>query len=284
MPAEVPAPSASARPTGRHYVMCPPTYFSVRYSINPWMQLDEPVDADRAVAQWQQLHDQLVQLGHTVHVVPPQPDLPDMVFTANGGIVIGDRALVPRFRHAERAAESAHFAAALDELGISEIRQARHVNEGEGDFLLTGPRILAGSGFRSDRHAADEVGDFFAIPVVTLTLVDPRFYHLDTALARLTADTVAYWSGAFDVKSRALLSDLFPDAIMATEDDAAALGLNMVSDSSTVIMAPGRETLARQIAERGLRVVPLPTDELRKAGGGAKCCVLEHHRAPVPRT
>jgi N-dimethylarginine dimethylaminohydrolase len=258
--------------------MCPPTYFAVRYSINPWMQLDEPVDAARAVAQWQQLHDRLVQLGHTVHVVDPQPDQPDMVFAANGGVAIGDRALVPRFRHAERAGESAHFAAALADLGITEIRQARHVNEGEGDFLLTGSRILAGSGFRSDRRAADEVGDFFGIPVVTLALVDPRFYHLDTALARLAGDTVAYWSGAFDARSRARLSDLFPDAILATEDDAAALGLNMVSDGSTVIMAPGRDRLARQIAERGLRVVPLSTDELRKAGGGAKCCVLEHHR------
>jgi N-dimethylarginine dimethylaminohydrolase len=266
----------------RRYVMCPPTYFAVSYCINPWMRPGEPVDVHRAELQWQRLHDRLVALGHHVHTVPAQPELPDMVFAANGGIAIGGRALVPRFRHVERAGESAHYARVLSEVGIAEVSRAKYVNEGEGDFLLTGNRILAGSGFRSDRRASEEVADFFDLPVVSLTLVDERFYHLDTALARLRDDTIAYWPGAFDAASRAKLRELFPDALLACEADAAALALNMVSDGSTVIMTPGRADLAAQIAERGFDVVRLPTDELRKAGGGAKCCVLEHHDAPAP--
>jgi len=271
------APTA-ARAT-RRYLMCPPTFFAVRYRINPWMEPDEPVDVDRAVRQWRRLRDQLVGLGHDVSVMTPDPELPDLVFAANGGIAVGDKALVPRFRHAERQPESPVFAAALREFGITEVVAAQHVNEGEGDFLLTGERFLAGTGQRSDPVAADEVAEFFDIEVVPLTLVDPRFYHLDTALARLRSDLVAYWPGAFDRSSQGVLRDLFPDAIRATEADAAALALNMVSDGTTAVMAPGRVDLCAAITERGLDVVEIATDELRKAGGGAKCCVLEHHRS-----
>ena len=272
------AHSAShAAPATRRYLTCPPTFFTVRYRINPWMEPNEAVDVDRAVRQWRRLRDQLVELGHHVTVMTPDPDLPDLVFAANGGIAVGDKALVPRFRHPERQAESAVYAAALRELGIAEIRPAQHVNEGEGDFLLTGARFLAGTGQRSDPAAVDEVAEFFDIEVVPLTLVDPRFYHLDTALARLRPDLVAYWPGAFDRRSQGVLQDLFPDAILADEADAAALALNMVSDGTTAIMTPGRPALGAAIAERGLTVVEIATDELRKSGGGAKCCVLEHH-------
>jgi N-dimethylarginine dimethylaminohydrolase len=125
-----------------------------------------------------------------------------------------------------------------------------------------------------------EVAEYFDRPVLPLTLVDPRFYHLDTALTRLDEDTVAYWPGAFDERSNGVLRDLFPDAVLATEDDAASLALNMVSDGSTVVMTPGRDALAAAIAERGFQVVALATDELAKSGGGAKCCVLEFHPRP----
>jgi N-dimethylarginine dimethylaminohydrolase len=269
---------AGSMPVQRHYLMCPPTYFAVRYSINPWMHPAQPVDVLAAIAQWQRLHDTLIALGHHVDVMPADPDLPDMVFTANGGIVIGDRGLVPRFRHAERDAESMHFARTMKDLGLAEVRQARFVNEGEGDFLLTGERILAGTGLRSDPRAVKEVQEYFGRPVVALQLVDPRFYHLDTALARLDADTVAYWPGAFAPQSQDVLRELFPDAILADEREASALALNMVSDGSTVIMTTECDELAERIVERGFAVLRASTSELRRAGGGAKCCVLELHR------
>jgi N-dimethylarginine dimethylaminohydrolase len=274
------AGSAATEGVARRYLMCPPTFFAVRYSINPWMRLDDPVDVDRAGRQWRRLRDQLVSLGHHVDVMTPDPELPDLVFAANGGIVVGDRALVPRFRHPERQPESPVYAEALRGLGITQVETAQFVNEGEGDFLLTGDRFLAGTGLRSDPRSVDEVAEYFELPVVRLTLVDPRFYHLDTALARLGADMVAYWPGAFDDRSRGVLRELFPDAVIAAEEDAAALALNMVSDGSTVIMAPGRDALASDIEERGFLVEPLSVDELRKSGGGAKCCVLEQHPSP----
>jgi ornithine--oxo-acid transaminase len=265
----------------RRYLMCAPSYFDVEYQINPWMRPDEPVSRDCALEQWTRLRDVLTTLGHEVTVMPAQPDLPDLVFAANGGIAIGDRALVPRFRHAERAPEAAHYSAAMRALGIRDIHWARNVNEGEGDFRLAGRYILAGYGLRSTRAAVEEVTDVFGLQTVPLRLVDPRFYHLDTALAVLDERTVTYWPGAFDAASRDVLSARYPDAVLATEADAAQLGLNMVSDGRRVIMTPDCPDLAAKITERGFEVVPVATDELRKAGGGAKCCVLEWHPDPI---
>jgi N-dimethylarginine dimethylaminohydrolase len=272
------ADEGGSRPS-RRFLMCPPTYFSVHYRINPWMRPDEPVDVAVAVRQWQQLVETIEALGHRVLLMAPQPRLPDMVFTANGGIAIGDRAMAPRFLHDERAAESVHFAEALDALGFREVRRPRFVNEGEGDFRYVGGRILAAHGFRSAPRAADEVAEFFGIPVTKLRLVDPRFYHLDTALAVLDDATVAYWPGAFAERSRAVLAELFPDAIIASEPEAEAFCLNMISDGSNVITAAGCGELSRRLTERGFTVWPVDMGELRKAGGGAKCCVLQLHAA-----
>jgi N-dimethylarginine dimethylaminohydrolase len=135
-------------------------------------------------------------------------------------------------------------------------------------------------GLRSELRAAAEAAEFFGRPVHPLTLVDPRLYHLDTALAVLDDDTILYWPDAFDATGRDLLAELYPDALLAEEADAVSLALNLVSDGRSVILAPGHDRLSGQIAERGFDVIALPTDELRKAGGGAKCCVLEWHAAP----
>jgi N-dimethylarginine dimethylaminohydrolase len=259
--------------------MCSPTYFAVSYCINPWMQPDQPVSAPRAQRQWRQVYDRLVGGGHRVDLIAPQPGLPDMVFTANGGILIGDKALVPRFKYRERRPESHHFAEAFARLGLAHVQQALHVNEGEGDFLLIGDRLLAGTGLRSDPGAVAEVGDFFDLPTVQLTLVDARLYHLDTALAVLDEATIAYWPEAFDRPSQGLLRELYPDAIIVSAAEASRLALNIISDGHTVIAAPGCPALTRDLTEHGFHVVPIATDELNKAGGGAKCCVLTHHRA-----
>jgi N-dimethylarginine dimethylaminohydrolase len=258
--------------------MCAPTHFKVDYQINPWMHPERPVSAARAQRQWQQIYDQLHLDGHDINLIPPVVGLPDMVFTANAGILIANKALVPRFRHWQRQPESRHFADAFAALGLAQVHQAQYINEGEGDFLLAGEHLLAGTGPRSDPNAAAEVADYFAIPTIALTLVDPRLYHLDTALTVLNGHTIAYWPGAFDHRSRGLLGELYPDAIIAEAVEAAQLGLNIISDGCTAIVAPGCPNLTSQLTERGFRVVPVATDELNKAGGGAKCCVLTHHR------
>jgi N-dimethylarginine dimethylaminohydrolase len=265
----------AARP--RHYLMCPPTYFEVTYSINPWMDPDQPVDIVRAMAQWQWLLDSFLELGHKVDLVDPVPGLPDMVFTANAATVVDGQVLVAHFRNRERTAETPAFLEWFRDHGYPQARVATRINEGEGDFLSTRSRILAGRGMRSEQLAHGEAEEFFGRPVVGLDLVDPRFYHLDTALAVLDddADEIMCYPGAFSASSQARLAELYPDAVLADEADALVFGLNVVSDGRNVLLSAAAAALATRLRDRGFRPVGLDLSELLKAGGGIKCCSLE---------
>lgn len=276
-PAAQKSADRTARP--RQYLMCPPEHFAIEYAINPWMDLNCPIDVELAARQWEQLRQTYLDLGHTVHVIRPEPGLPDMVFAANGGLVLGGRALGARFAHPERAAEGPAYLAWLRAAGLRSVTEAEHTNEGEGDFLVVGDgrgaTVLAGSGFRTSPAAHQEAQELFGVPVISLRLVDPRFYHLDTALAVLDDHTVAYYPDAFSAGSRDVLRRLFPDAIVATAEDAAVLGLNAVSDGRHVVVAEQAIELQAQLCERGYQPVGVDLSELLKAGGGAKCCTLE---------
>ncbi|THA85245.1 amidinotransferase [Streptomyces sp. A0592] len=261
--------------------MCRPHYFDVRYSINPWMDPMKPTVTETSLSQWKRLHDLFVELGHRIDLIEPVPDLPDMVFAANGATVLDGRVLVARFRHDYRAGESPAYLDWFAERGWGEVRQAEYVNEGEGDFLLVGDTLLAGSGFRSDPRSQQEAQEFFGRQVLGLTLVDPRFYHLDTALSVLDRDEVMYYPAAFSPESREVLADRFPDAVLAEEADAVAFGLNAVSDGLHVVLPEQARGLAAQLAERGFEPIGVDLSELLKAGGSAKCCTLELRRAPA---
>ena len=259
---------------GRRYLMCRPTYFSVDYSINPWMDPSTPVDVDLAVRQWTELRQTYRSLGHSVDEIDPIPGLPDMVFAANGALVVDGMVYGAQFRYPERAPEAPAYLNWFADRGFA-THEAKHVNEGEGDILLTERFLLAGTGFRTDHAAHAEAQELFGRPVITLQLVDARFYHLDTALTVLGGDDIAYLPEAFSDSSRRVLRQLFPDAVLASTADAAVLGLNAVSDGRHVVMPAAAKRLAAQFADRGYAPVPIEFTELLKAGGGPKCCTLE---------
>ncbi|GAA1397952.1 arginine deiminase-related protein [Pseudonocardia kongjuensis] len=262
-------------------LMCPPTHFTVSYRINPWMRPEQPTDAALALAQWRNLHAAYRDLGFDVALIDPLPGLPDMVYAANGGTVIDGIALTARFRHAERAAEGPAYGAWFGSAGL-DVREAVHVNEGEGDLLAVGDTIYAGTGFRTDPRAHDEAARVFGREVVGLRLIDPRYYHLDTAFAVLDPaggpGSVAYLPSAFDDAAQEVLRFRFPDAVIVSEPDAAVLGLNCFSDGRTVVHAPQAEKFAAELAERGFGTVGIDTSELRRGGGGIKCATLEIRR------
>ncbi|MFF7295678.1 dimethylargininase [Streptomyces sp. NPDC090085] len=271
----------TARP--RHYLMCRPSHFTVDYRINPWMDPAKPTDTALAVLQWERLYALYRELGHTVDLVDPVPGLPDMVYAANGATVLADRVLTARFRHPERAAEGPAYQAWFEANGYPLVHVAEHVNEGEGDYLVAGSRILAGTGFRTDPASHAEAERVLGAPVVSLTLTDPRFYHLDTALAVLDDDEVMYFPGAFSPESRAVLRELYPDALLATEEDAEVFGLNALSDGKHVLLAAAARSLADRLAERGFTPIGVDLSELFKGGGSVKCCTLElRHAVSAP--
>ena len=287
-------------PQSRRYLMCRPEFFTVSYEINPWMDKRVPVDTALAVKQWERLRDTYLDLGATVEEIAPIESLPDMVFAANGATVVDGVVYGARFTHPERQPEGPAYLRWFADHGF-EVHDARERNEGEGDLLTVGPRMLAGTGFRTDVAAHAEAAALWGRELVTLELVDPRFYHLDTALIVLEGTEgipvlegtegstvlegtegipapdgqVAYYPAAFSPSSREVLETLYPDAVVASEADAVVLGLNGVSDGHHVVLNPLATGLVGQLAERGYEPVGVDTSELVLGGGGAKCCTLE---------
>jgi N-dimethylarginine dimethylaminohydrolase len=259
----------------RTYLMCPPEHFAVEYAINPWMNPDEPVDVALAMRQWSQLRDVYARLGHTVRTVAPEPGLPDMVYAANGATVINGKVLSARFKYAEREPEAKAYLAWFRRSGYAQIRESAVTNEGEGDIVFAGRAILAGYGFRSDAAVRTELAEFFGLPVISLRLVDPRFYHLDTAMVVLDADTAAYYPAAFDDAGAAALASHFSELIEVKDEDAEVLGLNAISDGRNVVLPEQATGLMAQLTAAGFSPVGVNLSELLKGGGGPKCCTLE---------
>jgi len=275
-----PAPTAHPERTAlrRRFLMCRPEHYTVAYRINPWMNPEDPTDTSVALGQWQQLHDTYVSLGHEVELIDPLAGLPDMVYAANGGFTLDGVAYTARFTYPERQPEGPAYGEWFREHGFR-VHEAQEVNEGEGDFLLVGDAILAGTGFRTSVESHAELAGVTGREVVTLRLVDPRFYHLDTALAVLDpsgADAnIAYLPEAFDDASRSELQRRYPDAVEVGIEDARWLGLNSISDGRNVVIASRAVGFEASLRERGYTPIGLDLAELLLGGGGVKCCTLE---------
>jgi len=260
--------------------MCAPEYYRVEYAINPWMDLSLPVDPDLAAKQWEVLRETLIGLGHTVEVLDAAPGLPDLVFAANGAFTVDGVVYGARFRFAQRIPEAElHRSFYLANSGRYRFVAPRETNEGEGDFAYLprayGGIVLAGYGFRTEVTAHAEAQEVLGRPVVSLRLVDPRFYHLDVALAALDDERIVYYPGAFSDGSRRVLAQLFPDAVLAEEADALAFGLNLVSDGHHVVVNAEATALTDRLTAAGYQPVPVDLSELKKGGGSVKCCVAE---------
>ncbi len=271
------APSRIA--TQRTVLMCRPDFFTVSYRINPWMHPELATDTALAIAQWEVLHSTYLQLGYTVHLIEPVEGLPDMVYAANGGFVIDNIAYGASFTYPERQPEGPAYMEWFRTAGF-DVREPAEVNEGEGDFLLVGGSsstdvILAGTGFRSASDSHAEVAAIYGREVVSLNLINPSFYHLDTAIAVLDDSNIAYLPSAFDEVSLDTLRARYPEAIIVTEGDAAVLGLNSFSDGYNVVIASRAKDFERQLRERGYNPIGVDLSELVRGGGGVKCCTLE---------
>jgi len=261
-------------------LMCPPEYFSVDYVINPWMANNRGrTQKNLAMEQWANLRSHLAAYAEIVEL-PPQPGLPDMVFTANAGLVREKKAIVSRFRAPERQGEEPFFKTWFEQAGFTLAHWPDAVPfEGAGDALWDRERSLLwiGSGFRSDLAAASLVELFFKRPVAALTLVDPRFYHLDTCLCPLEGGYMLYFPDAFAPASRDKIASLVPQEkrIAVTEEDALRFACNAVDLAGHVFMNGATSALQNKLRAAGFEPVMTPLSEFMKSGGGAKCLTLK---------
>ncbi|MGL1832972.1 dimethylarginine dimethylaminohydrolase family protein [Rhodocyclaceae bacterium SMB388] len=261
-------------------LMCAPEHFDIEYEINPWMHVDDPVLPERAREQWQALHHIYTRvLDWCVELIEPRPLLPDMVFTANGGLTVAGQVVLPKFRQPERQGETDCFAEWFLSNDFGPVLQPVHDFEGEGDALLWNDVLFAGYPWRSDKPAHLELGRMLGLKVVSLQLTDARFYHLDTALTIVDERTVALYPGAFTAASLEAVRAIVPEVIEASADDAMAYGLNAMSDGRSIVLSDRATGLIETYRGRGMTVCPTSISEFQKSGGGVKCLSLELRRA-----
>lgn len=262
----------------KRILMCPPRYYDVCYVINPWMQGNlGKVDKQQAQRQWQQLHGIVSKLAQ-VRLVEPVEGLPDMVFTANAGLVRGNKVIVSSFLHAERQPEAQHFDKYFSSQGyrVYHLQQGT-IFEGAGDALFDASgRLWLGSGVRSDAHALHGIKAVFDVDVHALELINPHWYHLDTCFCPLPDGHALAYDRAFSARSVAALSDTFGKNIFwVSEQDANDFACNAVVIGSTVILHKASDRLKQTLAQRGFEVVESEMSEFLKAGGSCKCLTLE---------
>jgi N-dimethylarginine dimethylaminohydrolase len=261
-------------------LMCAPRHYGVDYVINPWMQ-DQlgRTDRDLAQRQWDGLR-QALSAHARITLVEPQPGLPDMVFTANAGMVLGNVAVVSRFRSPERQGEEPFFRAWFEHNGFSIAAWPQAVFfEGAGDALFDrGEELIwSGCGLRSDIAAASLLAEIFDCEAVPLRLVDPRFYHLDTCLCPLAGGWLMYYPPAFDATSLAEITRRVPQEkrIAVSEADALQFACNAVDLDGRVIMNGASQALQARLRRAGFTPLLTPLSEFLKAGGTAKCLTLK---------
>jgi N-dimethylarginine dimethylaminohydrolase len=260
--------------------MCPPTYFSVDYVINPWMAGNESsLDSELANGQWESLREALSEAADIV-LMEPQPDLPDLVFTANAGVVYGNKAIASHFVPHERRPEEPYLKSWFRDNGFELLDLDEKIGfEGAGDCLLDrgGPWLWAGYGFRTEIEAHAEIESFFGAEVISIKLTDSRFYHIDTCFCPLTGGFLMYHPPAFDFDSRIAIESRIPShkRIVVDTEDAGNFACNAVNVGDMVFLHKASEPLKARLMLAGFKVIELDTTEFLKAGGSAKCMTLK---------
>lgn len=265
------------RPT---LLMCTPSLYQVDYVINPWMSGNVGESSQvRAMEQWQQLHTALTLVAQ-VQLIEPVAGSPDMVFTANAGLASQGVVAISSFLHPERQGEEPHFREWFKRAGYRVVNLPREVSfEGEGDalFSVDGSHLWVGHGTRTAQDSHALLSALWSAKVMSLRLVDPRFYHLDTCFAPLSDGSILYYPAAFDALSLALIEAYYSPGqrIAVSEEDALRFACNAVNIRETIVMNQISEGLQRRLQVRGFEVVQVQLDEFLKAGGAAKCLVMK---------
>ncbi len=261
--------------TNARVLMCPPDYFGIEYEINPWMNIQQGANPQLARMQWQQLYQTLFDLGATVELLEPVAGLPDLVFTANAGLVFHDMILPARFRFGVRQGETRHFETWARDRGFTLVPLPASMNfEGAGDALFCGDTLFAGYRFRSDVRSHQWLGERLGVPVLPMELVDPRFYHLDTCFCPVAPGVAVYYPGAFDEYGRSVLKDRIDRLVEVSAEEAVSFSCNAVVVGRSVVLNEGAPKLAAALETLGFNVRPLEFSEFIKSGGSAKCLTL----------
>ena len=257
-------------------LMCPPDYYSIKYEINPWMSIRRKSRHNVAKKQWEDLYNLLDrEIGVSIKLIAPQKEFPDMVFTANAGLVENNTFIRSNFRFKERKGEAKYFERWFKKNGYRIVKLPQEFNfEGEGDALFHGENLFAGYITRSDINAYNIISNVIKKRVLPLELVNPKFYHLDTCFLPLPNGEVVYYSYAFDKFGRKLIKNYIAKKITVKKPDALRFGCNAIAVDKNVVINTGCANLKNKLQQLNYRVFETNLSEFIKAGGSAKCLVM----------
>ena len=259
------------------YLMCPPDYFKVDYSINPWMK-GEQVNLEIAKKQWNHLKVFLSSLGATIKTITPHPDYPDMVFTANAGVVHDNRVVLSNFKHTERMGEKEYFKKWFldNDYDVYELPEDI-IFEGRGDCFVYKGHLIGGYGQRSQKEAIVETAKILELVPVAVELLDPRYYHLDTCLSILDSHKglAIYTPGAFNKDFEKLMASIDLNLIPVTAKESQNFACNAISFNGAVLFPRGSDKLERELERHGYVPADIAMSEFMKSGGACRCLVLE---------
>lgn len=251
--------------------MCPPKYYSVKYQINPWMKPGS-VDHDLAVTQWENLVETYTKIGIEVQTISPQTDVPDMVFSADQGLVYMPRKIIlSNFKYPERQKETEYYEKWFLENDFKITRLDKHYTLEGGDILRWNGKILVGTGFRTSPKTPALISKITGINIIPVELVNPYYYHLDTCLLPLNKDTVFYYPPAFSRRTRENLNKSVPNLITLDKKENNNFATNCTISGDTVVMQKNNPTLKARLTKLGYKTIELDIGEFRKSGGGIHC-------------
>jgi N-dimethylarginine dimethylaminohydrolase len=264
--------SNSAQP---HILMCPPDHYGIEYEINAWMDKTKQADRELAVQQWNGLREKLEAAGAKISIVDPVEGLPDMVFTANAGLVHHNRIVLSRFRPEPRRGEEPLFQKRFEANGrdVTLVPEDTFF-EGAGDALFCGDTLVAGYRQRSDARGLQLLGEILDCRVMPLELIDPYYYHIDTCFCPMAPGVAMYFPGAFDDYGQRVLGATVDQLIEIEESEAKHFAANAVVVGKTIVTNAGCPNLHEKLRAAGYDPIETPLSEFVKAGGSAKCLTL----------
>ncbi len=252
-------------------LVCRPTFFQIEYVINPWMK-DQKIDQGLAMKQWEAFCDAYSQLGIKVQIIDQVEGLPDMVFTADQAVVKDNIALMSNFAESERKGEENVYRQWFKDRGYElKFLPEKLSFEGNGELHFWNDRYFVGTGFRTSEESRQYIEEILGQPVISLKLIDPYFYHLDTCLLPLDSETVFYYPPAFDTHSQQVLKKTVPNLVEFSREDLDYFTANSVVHGSTILCQKALPEFRKKVEDMGFSIIELDVSEFNKSGGGIHC-------------
>ena len=266
-------------------------YFSDEFAINSYMDDSVAIDSEDAALEHFAIRKAFEEAGiHVVKVHPPE-DCQDGVYTANWGLVRGNKVILSNLPN-KRKDEEAYASSVLKTFGKEVIPAPYHFS-GQGDALPCGNLLFMGSVYRTDPRMHEFVERELGFKVIALQTVpqydenhqpvinkvsgwpDSFFYDIDLALSVISPTLIAWCPDAFTEDSQEKIRALDIDKIEVSLDEATkGFACNLVSTGETVIMSAHAPELAATLKTKGLNIITPKITELAKGGGYIRCTSL----------